>query len=161
MPACCQFIRKMVCYPVSEAQVSCDTKAFSNYWFVVFGLFTRLSLKYTFICPINIDNGIIFTLKYFRWLYNVDTSEPHISQSTRLETGRLRGWLARRRWVTSCAAVRGVIRISRRQEVPARGGRKSYLHLLSVGSREFGLGDHGLWDLGLQGQGRWKIAYFQ
>ena len=48
-----------------------------------------------------------------RWMYNVDAGQPHVSQSTRLETGKLRGWLARRRWVASCAAVRGVLRIAR------------------------------------------------
>ena len=40
-----------------------------------------------------------------RWMYNVDAAQPHVSQSTRLETGKLRGWLARRRWVASCTVL--------------------------------------------------------
>ena len=50
----------------------------------------------------------------------MDQTEAHLSQTSRLETRELRGFLARRRWLACGGLVRGAIRISRSQ-----GGRAS------------------------------------
>lgn len=92
-----------------------------------------------------------------RWLYNVDSGDPFISQSKRLETSKLRGWIARRRWVACCAAVRGAIRISKMQDSDIQSSdvrRSSYLGGYLEKSRELMLDESGL-------AGRWKVAYYQ
>ena len=71
----------------------------------------------------------------------------------RLETGALRSWLARRRWVRCCAAVRAALRLARERErrAGARAG-ESYL----ATDRELCLRS-GLLLTGIYG--RWKVAY--
>ena len=51
-----------------------------------------------------------------KWLYSVDLANPHRSEQGRLQTHALRGWLARRRWVKCCSAVRATLRIVRIRE---------------------------------------------
>ena len=92
-----------------------------------------------------------------RWLYAVDQTDAHLSQTSRLETRELRGFLARRRWLACGGLVRGAIRISRSQggeRGEARGGLPSYLS----SSGEIQLRHSSLLMDGIQG--RWKIAYF-
>ena len=81
-------------------------------------------------------------------MYNVDADHAHTSQSRRLETSRLRGWVARRRWVAWCGAVRGVIRISRLQESEESD---SYLddHMDKIRDQD---------ETGLAA--RWRVAYY-
>ena len=90
-----------------------------------------------------------------RWLYAVDQTDAHLSQSSRLETRELRGFLARRRWLVWCGLVRGAIRISRTKTSHTRDNKvPSYLS--STG--EIQLRHNSLVLEGLQG--RWKIDYF-
>jgi len=94
-----------------------------------------------------------------KWLYAVDQTDAHLSQSSRLETRELRGFLARRRWVVWCGLVRGAIRISRSHGRHASEGSpatRSPSYLSSNG--EIQLRHSSLMLEGLQG--RWKIAYF-
>ena len=102
-----------------------------------------------------------------RWLYAVDQTDAHLSQSSRLETRELRGFLARRRWLVWCGLVRGAIRISRSHGRRGRRGsegsegspasrNKVPSYLSSSGEIQLRQGS-----LVMEGlQGRWKIAYF-
>ena len=98
-----------------------------------------------------------------KWLWNVDASEAHTSQSIRLETSKLRSWLARRRWMKCCAAVRGAIRITKAKDVKTRksvtscSNIKSYLN--TDHCIEMALGDTGLRESGLHG--RWKVSFYK
>ena len=87
----------------------------------------------------------------------MDQTEPHLSQSSRLETRELRGFLARRRWLACGGLVRGAIRISRSQR--AQGDRPGHMGLPSYlsSSGEIQLRHSSLLMDGIQG--RWKIAY--
>ena len=60
-----------------------------------------------------------------KWLYLVDLSNPHRSEQGRLETHVLRGWLARRRWVKCCSAMRATLRIVRIREEDKEKGEGS------------------------------------
>ena len=86
----------------------------------------------------------------------MDQTEPHLSQSSRLETRELRGFLARRRWLVWCSLVRGAIRISRSKGGQgASQGARTPSYLSSTG--EIQLRHNSLLLDGIQG--RWKIAY--
>ena len=66
----------------------------------------------------------------------VDITNPHRSEQGRLETRALRGWLARRRWVKCCSAVRATLRIARIREVEVdkeviQGGKRDPSYLSS------------------------------
>ena len=92
-----------------------------------------------------------------KWLYSVDLSNPHRSEQGHLETHALRGWLARRRWVKLCSAVRATLRIVRiREEDKEKGedGKRDPSYLSS--DRELWLRSSMLIS---QTFGRWKIAY--
>jgi serine/threonine protein kinase len=94
-----------------------------------------------------------------KWLYSVDLFNPHRSEQGHLETHALRGWLAKRRWVKCCSAVRATLRIVRireEEEDKEKGDDSKRDPSYLSSDRELWLRSSMLIS---QTFGRWKIAY--
>ena len=93
----------------------------------------------------------------------VDLSNPHKSEQARLETAALRGWLARKRWVKCCSAVRATLRIVKMREGGGDGEGGGGGGGKVQGGHSYLSSDRELWlrssMLISATYGRWRIAY--